>query len=396
MSVGTAFHPRTAGLNTKMAWGEWSGYFAAQVYADFHDIEYNAIREAVAAIDVSPLYKYVVSGPDATHLVDRIMTRDANKLAVGQVFYTPWCDERGRVIDDGTVTRRDETTYFWTAADPSYRWFTLNAHGLDVSIEDVSDQVAALALQGPRSREVLEAATRQDWSDLRYFRHRRTEIGGIEANVTRTGYTGDLGYELWVDAEAAVELWDAVFEAGDAFGIRPAGIRALDVSRVEAGLILIEVEYTSSRHAQSAEQEYSPFEIGLGRLIDLAKADFVGKLALAGEAERGGPARRLVGLELDWSGIESVFARHDLPPSVSPLVHRDPAPVFKQGRLVGRATSVTWSPTLKRMIGFGSLPPTLAAPGSRVSVEWMVEGEPGKVPATVVDLPFLDLPRKRT
>ncbi len=395
MSVGTAFHPRTAGLNTKMAWGEWSGYFAAQVYADFHDIEYNAIREAVAAIDVSPLYKYVVSGPDAMHLVDRIMTRDANKLAVGQVFYTPWCDERGRVIDDGTVTRRDETTYFWTAADPSYRWFTLNAHGLDVSIEDVSDQVAALALQGPRSREVLEAATRQDWSDLRYFRHRRTEIGGIEANVTRTGYTGDLGYELWVDAEAAVELWDAVFEAGDAFGIRPAGIRALDVSRVEAGLILIEVEYTSSRHAQSAEQEYSPFEIGLGRLIDLAKADFVGKLALAGEAERGGPARRLVGLELDWSGIESVFARHDLPPAVSPLVHRDPAPVFKQGRLVGRATSVTWSPTLKRMIGFGSLPPTLAAPGSRVSVEWMVEGEPGKVPATVVDLPFLDLPRKR-
>ncbi len=395
MSVGTAFHPRTAGLNTKMAWGEWSGYFSAQVYADFHDIEYNAIREAVAAIDVSPLYKYVVSGPDAMRLVNRIMTRDANKLAVGQVFYTPWCDERGRVIDDGTVTRHDETTYFWTAADPSFRWFTMNAHGLDVSIEDVSDQVAALALQGPRSREVLEAATRQDWSDLRYFRHRRTEIGGIETNVTRTGYTGDLGYELWVDVEAAVELWDAVFEAGDGFGIRPAGIRALDVARVEAGLILIEVEYTSSRHAQSAEQEYSPFEIGLGRLVDQGKADFVGKLTLAEEAERGGPARRLVGLELDWSGIESVFERHDLPPAVSPLVHRDPAPVFKQGRLIGRATSVTWSPTLKRMIGFGSLPPTLAAPGSRVSVEWMVEGEPGKVPATVVDLPFLDLPRKR-
>ncbi len=395
MSVGTAFHPRTAGLNTKMAWGEWSGYFAAQGYADFHDIEYNAIRQTVAAIDVSPLYKYVVSGPDAMRLVDRVMTRDANKLAVGRVFYTPWCDERGRVIDDGTVTRRDETTYFWTAADPSYRWFTLNAHGLDVSIEDVSEQVAALALQGPRSREVLEAATRQDWSDLRYFRHLRTEIGGIETNVTRTGYTGDLGYELWVDAEAAVELWDAVFEAGDAFGIRPAGIRALDVARVEAGLVLIEVEYTSSRHAQSAEQKYSPFEIGLGRLVDLGKTDFVGKVALEQEAERGGPARRLVGLELDWSGIESLFARHDLPPAVSPLVHRDPAPVFKQGRLVGRATSVTWSPTLKRMIGFGSLPPSLAAPGSRVSVEWVVEGEPGKVPATVVDLPFLDLPRKR-
>jgi aminomethyltransferase len=395
VSVGTAFHPRTSALNAKMAWGEWSGYFAAQVYADFHDIEYNAIREAVAAIDVSPLYKYVISGPDASRLVDRIMTRDANKLSVGQVFYTPWCDERGRMIDDGTVTRRGEQAYFWTAADPSFRWFTLNAHGLDVSIEDVSEQVAALALQGPRSRDVLEAATRQDWGDLRYFRHRRTEIGGIDTNVTRTGYTGDLGYELWVDAEAAVELWDTVFEAGQPFGIRATGIRALDVARVEAGLILIEVEYTSSRHAQSAEQEYSPFEIGLGRLVDLGKEDFVGRLALEEEDRRGGPARRLVGLALDWSGIEAVFARHGLAPAVSPMVHRDPTPLFKQGRLVGRATSLTWSPTLKRMIGFGSLPPSLSAPGTRVSVEWMVEGEPGKVPATVVELPFLDLPRKR-
>jgi glycine cleavage system T protein (aminomethyltransferase) len=395
VTVGTAFHPRTSQLNGKLAWGEWSGYLSAQVYADFHDIEYNAIREAAAAIDVSPLYKYVIFGPDALRLVDRVITRDVGKLAVGQVFYTPWCDERGRVIDDGTVTRRDESTYFWTAADPSYRWFALNAHGLDVSIEDVSDQVAALALQGPLSREVLAAATGQDWSDLRYFRHRRTEIGGIDANVTRTGYTGDLGYELWVDAEAAVGLWDAVFQAGEPFGIRPAGIRALDVARVEAGLILIEVEYTSSRHALSAEQEYSPFEIGLGRMIDLGKADFVGRRALELEQAKGGPARRLVGLALDWSGIESLFAKHGLPPAVSPTVHRDPVPVFERDRVLGRATSITWSPTLKRMIGFGSVPRFLSAPGKRVSVEWMVEGEPGKVGATVVELPFLDLPRKR-
>jgi aminomethyltransferase len=395
VTVGTAFHPRTSGLNQKLAWGEWSGYLSAQVYSDFHDIEYNAIREAVAVIDVSPLYKYVISGPDAMRLVERVVTRDATKLAVGQVFYTPWCDERGRVIDDGTVTRREEQTYFWTAADPSYRWFTLNAHGLDVSIRDVSEDVAALALQGQSAREVLEAATRQYWADLRYFRHRRTEVGGIETDVTRTGYTGDLGYELWVEAGAAVELWDAVFEAGGPFGIRPAGIRALDVARVEAGLILIEVEYTSSRLARSAEQEYSPFEIGLGRMVEFGKADFVGKRALELEQAGGGPGRRLVGLELDWTGIEAVFARHDLPPEVSASVHRDPAPVFKQGRLVGRATSVTWSPTLKRMIGFGSLPPWLAEPGTRVSVEWMVEGEPGKVPGTVVELPFLDLARKR-
>lgn len=396
VSVGTAFHPRTSHLNTKMAWGEWSGYFSAAVYSDFHDVEYNAIREAAALIDVSPLYKLVVSGRDATRLVDRVITRDATKLQEGQVYYTPWCDERGKVVDDGTITRREENVYFWTAADPSYRWLKLNAHGLDVEIEDVSEDVAALALQGKLSRDVLEAATGRDWTDLRYFRGRPAEIGGVQTYVTRTGYTGDRGYELWVEAEAAVDLWDALWEAGQAYGIRPAGIRALDVARVEAGLILIEVEYTSARYAMNPEQEYSPFEIGLGRLVDFGKADYVGKHALEHEQTNGGPRRRLVGLEVDWSGIEGLFAKHGLPPSVSPTVHREPMPIHQEGRQVGRATSLTWSPTLKKMIGFGSVPATLASPGTRVSIEWMVEGEPGRVGSTLVKLPFLDLPRKRT
>ena len=132
MSVGTAFHPRTSALNSTMAWGEWSGYFAAAVYADFHDIEYNAIREQAALIDVTPLYKYVITGPDAARLVDRVVTRDVSKLAVGRVAYTPWCNEDGKVVDDGTVARRGEQEFFWTAADPCYRWFTMNAAGLDV------------------------------------------------------------------------------------------------------------------------------------------------------------------------------------------------------------------------------------------------------------------------
>ena len=395
MSVGTAFHPRTSQLNTKMTWGEWAGYYAAAVYADFHDIEYNAIRESAGVIDASPLYKYLVSGADAQRLIDRVMTRDATKLQVDQVFYTPWCDERGKVMDDGTVTRLDETTYRVTSADPCYRWFLLNAAGLDVQVDDVSETLAALALQGPRSREILEAATRSEWSDVKYFRRRRTEIGGIEVDVTRTGYTGDLGYELWIPSEAAVEVWDAVFEAGAAFGIRPAGIRALDVARVEAGLILIEVEYTSARHAMTAEQEYSPFEIGLGRLVDFGGADSVGRRALLAEQRAGGPPRRLVGLEIDWSGIERLFANHDLPPAVSPMVSRDPTPLFKEGRQVGRATSTTWGPTLKKMIALASVERALEPPGTRVSVEWTVEGERGKVGATVAPLPFLDLPRKR-
>jgi aminomethyltransferase len=155
LSVGTAFHPRTSALNSTMAWGEWSGYFAAAVYADFHDIEYNAIREQAALIDVTPLYKYEITGPHAARLVDRVVTRDVSKLAVDRVVYTPWCNEDGKVVDDGTVARRGEQEFFWTAADPCYRWFTMNAAGLDVRIDDVSEQVAAVALQGPRSLEVL-------------------------------------------------------------------------------------------------------------------------------------------------------------------------------------------------------------------------------------------------
>jgi aminomethyltransferase len=395
VSVGTAFHPRTSELNTKMSWGEWSGYFAAAVYADFHDIEYSAIREQAALIDVSPLYKYAITGPDAGRLVDRVMTRDVAKLPVGRVLYTPWCDEDGKVIDDGTVTRRAQDEFFWTAADPTYRWFALNAANLDVEIEDVSEEIAGLALQGPRARVILEAATRQEWTDVRYFGHRRTEVGGVDVHVTRTGYTGDLGYELWVPVEAGVEVWDAVWEAGRAHGIRPAGIRALDVARVEAGLILVEAEYTSARHAISREQCYSPFEIGLGRLVDFGKPSFVGRHALELEQRRGGPARRLAGLELDWSGIEALYTKHDLPPMVSAVVQRDPVPVFRSGAQVGRATSIGWGPTIKKMVGFGSVPPSLAAPGSRVSVEWSVEGERGRVGATVVELPFLDLERKR-
>jgi aminomethyltransferase len=365
------------------------------VYADFHDIEYNAIREQAALIDVSPLYKYVVRGTDAARLVDRVMTRDVARLGVDRVFYTPWCDEDGKVIDDGTITRRAADEFFWTAADPSYRWLALNAANLDVEIEDVSERIAGLAVQGPRSRAVLEAATRQDWADVRYFGHRRGEIGGVDVHVTRTGYTGDLGYEVWVDAEAAVEVWDALWEAGEPHGIRPAGIRALDVSRVEAGLILIEAEYTSARHAVSPEQNYSPFEIGLDRLVDLTKSTFVGRHALELERKAGGPARRLVGLELDWPDIEARYAEHGLPPGVSPLVQRDAVPVYREGIQVGRATSVAWGPTIKKMVGFGSLPPRFAMTGTRVSVEWSVEGERSTVGASVVDLPFLDLERKR-
>ena len=399
MSIGTAFHPVTAPLNRKQQWREWSGYFASSAYADAHDIEYNAIREAAALIDVSPLYKYVVGGPDARRLVDRVITRDATKLSPGRVFYTPWCDEHGKVIDDGTVHGLDDGTFRWTAADPQLRWLRMNAAGLDVTIDDATERTAAVALQGPQSRAVLESATGASFGHLGYFRRRAASIRSgrkkIAIDVSRTGYTGDLGYELWIPAEQAVAVWEALWTAGRDHAIRPAGMLALDVVRLEAGLILLEVDYTSARHAMNPEQNYSPGEIGLGRLVTFEKADFVGRLALEREARAGGPARRLVGLQLDWYGIEGLFSAQGLPPTISPVVDRSPRPVFVGGRQVGRATSVGWSPILKQAIALASVPPSHEALGSKLDVEWTVEGRRGRVAATVVELPFLDLERKR-
>jgi aminomethyltransferase len=395
MTLETAFHPRISEVNRRLAWEDWYGYHAASAFGDSLDIEYNAVREAAGAIDVSPLFKYRISGPDSVRLIDRVITRDATKLQVNRVYYTPWCDERGKLVDDGTVCRLDESTYRWTAAEPNYRWFMLNATGLDVRIEDVSRDVAALAVQGPTSRSVLEAATGEDWSDLKYFRRRPATIAGMPVDVTRTGYTGDLGYELWGDAGHAVEMWDALFLAGRAFGLRPVGMQALDVLRVEAGLILLGSEFTSVRGAFSAEQEYSPLELGFERLVDMKKRRFVGRHALAVEQAAGGPARRLVGMELDWNDIEKAFERHGVP-AVLVLGTFGPVPVYAGGRQMGKATSMTWSPILKRVISLSVVDRSLAAEGTTFEVEWTVEGARERVGASVVALPFLDPPRKRS
>ena len=395
MTLGTVFDRRTSTLTEKRAWEDWWGYHTVRLYADSIDIEYNAVREAAGVIDVSPLFKYLISGPDAVRLVNRIITRDAHKLQLDQVYYTPWCDERGKLIDDGTVCRLDETMFRWTAAEPNYRWFNLNARGLDVHIEDISREVGALALQGPTSRAVLESATGEDWSDLKYFRRRPTKVAGFPVDVTRTGYTGDLGYELWVEASRAVDLWDALFRVGSAFGLRPVGTAALDVLRVEAGLILIGAEFTSVRDAFTAEQEYSPFELGFSRLVDLKKARFVGKRALAAEQAAGGPPRRLVGLEFDWADIEGSFERHGLPTVLSPETSTSPVPLYVGGRQVGKATSTTWSPALKKIIALALVEKAFGDLGARLDVEWTVQATRERVGATVVELPFFDPPCKR-
>ena len=267
MPIGTAVHERTLRLCDSLNYREWSGYYAVSAYEAHHEHEYNAIRNSAALIDVSPLFKYRISGPDATRLVNRIVTRDIKKVSIGQVIYTPWCDEKGKVIDDGTVSRLEENVYRWTAADPSLRWFTQNSAGLEVSIEDISESVAALALQGPTSGLLLKSIAAADIENLKYFRVTSGSIDGITVDISRTGYTGDLGYEVWVDADEALRLWDILMERGRPFDIKPAGMLALDVACIEAGLLLIDIDFNSSKKALIDEQKYSPVEMGLGRLV---------------------------------------------------------------------------------------------------------------------------------
>jgi aminomethyltransferase len=391
--IGSAFHERTLALCESLNYRDWAGYYAVSAYETHHEHEYNAIRNASALIDVSPLFKYILTGRDATRLVDRLITRDATKLAVGQVIYTPWCDEQGKVIDDGTVSRLGEDRYRWTAADPSLRWFVQNGAGLDVAIEDVSETVAALAVQGPTSGALLQQVAEADVGSLKYFRVTSGSIAGVPVDISRTGYTGDLGYEVWMPWDRATRVWDAIVRAGAPFDLRPAGMLALDVARIEAGLLLIEVDFFSSRRALIPSQQYSPFEMGLARLVALDKGPFVGQAALRKE-RAGGPARQIVGLEIDWVAVEALYEKLELAPQVPATASRTAVPVYRDGTQVGKATSTTWSPVLKKMIALATVERGSVEAGVRLQMEVTVEAVRHRVGATVVRTPFFNPIRK--
>jgi aminomethyltransferase len=391
--IGTPFHPRTLALCESLNYRDWAGYYAPSAYEVHHEHEYNAIRNATALIDISPLFKYIVSGPDATRLVDRVITRDATKVAVGQVIYTPWCDERGKVIDDGTVSRLEEQRWRWTAADPSLRWFRQNGAGLDVHVDDVSERVAALALQGPTSARVLRDFADADIDSLRYFRVAPGTIAGVPVDISRTGYTGDLGYEIWLPAERSLDVWDALVAAGRPHDLHAAGMLALDIARIEAGLLLIDVDFNGSRKCLIDEQRYTPYEMNLGRLVSDRKGPYVGRAALARE-RASGPVRQIVGLEIGWNEVEALFTRIGLPPQVPSTASRVHVPVYRNGRQVGRATSTTWSPVLKRLIGLATLDAPHFAVGTDLEIEMTVEAVRDRAPARVVATPFFNPTRK--
>jgi aminomethyltransferase len=392
--IGTPFHSRTAAATETPLWYSWGPYVVPDIYTDFEE-ELRAMREAATLNEMSPLSKIRISGPDAALMADRLITRNAVDQEVGQILYSPWCNDAGKVVADGLIFRFGETDYVFVAG-PQERWFASNRGDLDVEIEDVSPSIGILALQGPKSTEVLNAATGRDWSDLKFSRLQRTEIGGVTVDLSRQGFTGEVGYELWVSADGAGAMWDALVEVGEPHGLRPAGEYAIDISRVEAGLLIIGADYMGAGPDPTADnigdvtgmRPPSPFELRMDKLVDFDKKDFIGKKALVAEQAAGGPPLRMIGLTLDWKAMLAHQSERGALTEMFPRVGRVPLPVFQGSRKVGHATSVTWGPTVGAFIGLGHLEKELAVPGTELAVGWSVDGEEVLIGATVVDLPF--------
>ncbi len=394
MPVPTPFHPRTSALCTSYRWRAWAGYHAVASFDTCHEPEYMAIRHAAGLMDVTPLYKYDVEGKDAGALLARVMVRDIRKLKVGQVTYCCWCDGHGKVIDDGTVTRWEENKFRVTAAAPTYHWLDRNSRGFEVVITDVSSKIGILAVQGPTSRDILKSVVGAQIQDLKFFRGITAKIGASPVWVTRTGYTGDLGYEVWTENAHALKVWDALMEGGKPHGIRPHGLDALDVARVEAAFIMLDVDYYSAKDCVIESRKSTPDEIGLGWTVHLDREPFIGQDAIKAERAEGSKLA-LAGLDIDWLELESLFARFGLPPQVPGGAWRVPVPVYLDGEQIGKATSGAWSPMLKKNLALATIKSEFAAVGTEVQIEVTAEFERSTITARVVDKPFFNPERKR-
>lgn len=386
----TPFHERTSALCQPQNWRRWGGYLVVGSYELTIDREYWAIRNAAALIDVTPLMKYMIAGKDAARLLDRVTTRNIQKMKVGQVYYTGWCDDEGKMIDDGTISRLDETTFRMTSADPNLRWLSMNAVGLDVGITEVTDHVAALSFQGPNTRRVLNLCCENSVDELKYFRLMKNKLGGVPVTISRTGYTGDLGFEIWIDNEDALKVWDALMKAGHDYGIAPVGILAMDMARVEAGLFMIEVDYTSASHAWIDAQRSTPFELSLDWTVNLDKPGyFVGRRALEREKKEGSEWK-LVGLDIDWVGMEQLYQEVGLPPQIPGSAVRASLPVSVGEEQVGYVSTSSWSPLLKKYIALAHIQRPYYELGMDVAMEITVQHHRKQTPAKVVKMPFYE------
>ena len=389
------FFDRTSKLNESQEWRRWSGYLSATNYELTHENEYFSIRTKAALLDITPLYKYLIQGPDALRFLDRLVTRNINICKVGQVMYTPWCDEDGKVIDDGTVQRLSERKFRITSAEPNLEWFKYNASGMDLTISDDSVNTAALALQGPNSRAILNIVSSDSLDSLKFFWMMETRFDDIPVSISRTGYTGDLGYEIWMDSKDALSVWDLLMDKGKPFGITPTGLQALDIARIEAGLILLDVDYISSRHAIVESRKSSPYELGLGWAVKMKKKDFIGKRALEAELARGSEWE-FVGIDIHWTELEDHYRKVGLAPGLPGTAWRTSTPLYKGNEQVGYATSGCWSPILKRYIALAHVKSDYAQSGSTLDFELKVEHYRQVTPAIVVKTPFYNPERKRS
>jgi len=396
MPIESPFHSRTAQLSESRQWKEWSGYFAPVTYDLVLDREYYAIRTMAGLIDISPLFKYDLIGADSARAVERIFTRDISRLAAGQVAYTPWCNAAGLMLDDGLVWRLAGDHFRITSAEPHFRWFQDCTYGLEVEIVDLSERLAALALQGPNSREILVAALEAPGLEkLGYHHFAEGPAGGTL--ISRSGYTGQLGFELWTAPENAEALWDRLMIAGLDHGLQPAGLAALDMVRIEAGLILNGVDYLPANRALTNSMTRSPFEVGLGWAVDLESGrEFIGRSSLERESTEGSKLA-LVGLEAEAEAMEQAFAEFDLPATFDPGASRSSAALYLRGnRQVGQATSRLFSPLLKKYIALATVERAFAPRGTILKMEVAIDQSTRMLPVTVVDLPFFSDPRLRT
>jgi len=396
MPIPTPFQPRIAALCTSFRYKDWAGYLAVASYDTHHDREYYALRHGAGLLDVSPLFKYRVRGADAADFLARVMVRDIRRLRPGRVTYCCWCDDDGKVLDDGTVSCFEAGfDYRVTSAEPTLRWFERQSRGYDVAITDITDELGALALQGPTSCAILNDCADISLEKMRFFRIKDALIDGIPVQISRTGYTGDLGYEIWVPRRDALAVWDAVMAAGTPHGLLPVGLDALDVARVEAGFVMAGVDYFAANTCVIEARKSTPYELDLGWTIDPDRAPFIGQAALRAELERG-PAWAFVCLDIDWDELEQLYDAHELPAALCTAAWRTPLPIYDgEGRQIGMATSGAWSPTLKKNLALAHVPAALAAPGTRIKIEQTVEYVRQRVTATVIAKPAFDPPRKR-
>jgi len=394
----TPFHERTNAANATGLWEHWSGYLVAQRYQLSEKFEYFAIRNSAGLFDSSPLYKYRIQGPDAEAFLAGVLARDIRKCAVGHGQYTAWLDDGGFVVEDGVIFRNGVDDYLLTSAEPNFAYFDGLIGRKRVTIEDVSDALAVLAIQGPKSREILTCLA-PEAASLPYFGLTAATIGGANVTISRTGFTGDLGYEIWAPAEQAVAVWDAVGDASAGRGVIPIGSIALDMARIEAGLLLLDVDYRSSRYAWTDAHRSTLVELGLGWMVrDLATDDraFIGRAAIERELRDRTSRWKLTGLVFDWQDYDRHFDEAGLiPPKDHTPIDEEYYVYDDDGKQLGYATSQMYSPMLQRHIALARVPLDLTKPGSRVKVELAVSHRYEYFDAVVTRLPLYN-PDRRT